>query len=136
MQKGIAMAASKIRKRDNNEGSIRQRADGRWEGRFILAYEADGTPIRRSLYASSRKELQEKLKDVLQKVQNDEYIPPQSLTVPGFAGINCGMNCGTSRKGVPILQDLQRISVVFSHKNKKSCIEMQDLWWSIPDSNR
>ena len=21
-------------------------------------------------------------------------------------------------------------------KNKKSCIEMQDLWWSIPDSNR
>ena len=81
VQKGLTMAASKTRKRENNEGSIRQRADGRWEGRFILAYEADGTPIRRSLYASSRKELQEKLKDVLQKVQNDEYIPPQSLTV-------------------------------------------------------
>ena len=32
---------------------------------------------------------------------------------PGFAGINCGMNCGTSRKGVPILQDLQKDSCIF-----------------------
>ena len=33
---------------------------------------------------------------------------------PGFADINCGMNCGTSRKGVGILQDLQHNSCTFS----------------------
>lgn len=81
MQKGMAMATSKAKKRENNAGSIRQRSDGRWEGRFIAGYEADGSPIRRSLYAESRKELKEKLKQTLQQVENDEYVPQQQLTV-------------------------------------------------------
>ena len=81
MQKGTTMAESKARKRENNEGNIRRRADGRWEGRFIIGYEADGTPVRRSIYAASRKELKEKLKEVLQQIEKDEYVPPQSLTV-------------------------------------------------------
>ena len=34
------------------------------------------------------------------------------------------------------MKDLQRKSCKNPQENKKSCIEMQDLWWSIPDSNR
>ena len=44
------MAASKAKRRENNQGSIRKRPDGRWEARFIIGYEADGTPKRRSVY--------------------------------------------------------------------------------------
>ena len=58
MQKGITMAASKTRKRDNNEGSIRQRADGRWEGR----YKPDGFSGKyKYVYAHTYKEAKEKL---------------------------------------------------------------------------
>ena len=78
------MATSKSKKRDNNEGSIRRRSDGRWEGRFIVDHEADGTPIRRSIYATSRKELNEKLKAALQAVAMDEYVAPQKLTVAAW----------------------------------------------------
>ena len=78
------MATSKSKKRDNNEGSIRRRSDGRWEGRFIVDHEADGTPIRRSIYAASRKELKEKLKAALQAVEMDEYVAPQKLTVASW----------------------------------------------------
>ena len=78
------MAASKTKKRDNNEGTIRQRSDGRWEGRFISSYEADGTPIRRSIYAATRKELKEKLQEALLQVEKDEYVPPQKMTVAAW----------------------------------------------------
>lgn len=80
-QKGEQMTASKSKKRENNEGTIRQRSDGRWEGRFILGYEANGNPIRRSVYAVSRKEVKEKLKETLQQIEQDEYVSPQPITV-------------------------------------------------------
>ena len=70
-RKDKIMATSKSKKRDNNEGSIRRRSDGRWEGRFIVDHEADGTPIRRSIYAASRKELNERLKEAVQAVAMD-----------------------------------------------------------------
>lgn len=75
------MAASKAKRRENNQGSIRKRPDGRWEARFIIGYEADGTPKRRSVYAASKSEVKAKLKEVLQQVEDDEYVPPQKLTV-------------------------------------------------------
>ena len=34
------------RKRGNNDGSIRQRKDGRWECRVTAGYKADGKPDR------------------------------------------------------------------------------------------
>lgn len=83
-QKGTTMAASKTKKRDNNAGMIRQRTDGRWEGRFIYAYETDGTPIRRSIYADTRKELKEKLSEAIRLVEKEEYVPPQNMTVAAW----------------------------------------------------
>ncbi len=47
------------RKRGNNEGSIRKRKDGRWEGRYMV-HTADG-PKRNTVYGKTRKEVSEKL---------------------------------------------------------------------------
>lgn len=75
------MATTKAKKRENNEGSIRKRSDGRWECRFVVGYNPDGSLKRRSLYAASKQEAVEQMKAALQQVENDEYILPQHLTV-------------------------------------------------------
>lgn len=49
------------RKRGNREGSIRRRADGRWEGRIMLGYRPDGKPYRKTVYGKTRQEVAEKL---------------------------------------------------------------------------
>lgn len=49
------------RRRVRGEGGIRKRADGRWEGSYVAGHRADGRPIRRYVYASSRSEAARKL---------------------------------------------------------------------------
>lgn len=69
------------KKRGNNEGTIRKRTDGRWEAVYTAGYKTDGKPIRRSIYGGTRKEVTARLREVLQQVENDEYVEPQKLTV-------------------------------------------------------
>ncbi len=46
-----------MKKRANGEGMIRQRKDGRWEGRIVIGYKEDRTPMYRSVYARTLEEL-------------------------------------------------------------------------------
>jgi integrase len=68
-------------KRGDNEGTIRLRKDGRWEGRFIIGYHPDGRPKRKGVFGSSRKEVQDKLRDAITQVMKDEYVEPDKMTV-------------------------------------------------------
>lgn len=70
----------KKKRRANNEGSIRKRKSGLWEAQYTVGYKENGKAIRRSLYASSKKEVREKLWEVLQQIMRDEYIEPSRLT--------------------------------------------------------
>lgn len=56
------------KKRGQNEGSIVQRKDGRWEGKVCLGF-INGKLKRKSLYGKTRKEVQEKLTQTLRTVQ-------------------------------------------------------------------
>lgn len=47
-------------RRGTGEGTIRQRADGRWECRLFVEH-ADGRRVRRSVYGSSRQHVLEQL---------------------------------------------------------------------------
>lgn len=49
------------RRRKSGEGTIRQRGDGRWEGRVVVSYDGKGLPITRNVTAKSRHECVEKL---------------------------------------------------------------------------
>ena len=78
------MPAAKKRKpikRGNNEGSIRKRENGLWEAQYVAGKKYDGKPIRRSLYGKSKQEVQEKLHDTLQRLRQDDYVPPSRMTV-------------------------------------------------------
>ena len=46
-------------------GSIRQRADGTWEARFVAGHDpGTGKPIRKSVYAKTQKEARQKLAQI------------------------------------------------------------------------
>lgn len=49
------------RKRKPGEGTVRQRKDGRWEGRVVIGYDDNGYPKTKNVLAKSKKECVEKL---------------------------------------------------------------------------
>jgi hypothetical protein len=67
------------RKRGNNEGSIRKRADGLYEARISLQ---DGT--RKSFYGKTRNEVQRKMTRGLQDVQQGLPVPKGRLRLDTF----------------------------------------------------
>ena len=42
------------KRRANGEGSIRKRADGRWEGRYVAGHDANGKAIRKNVLGKSQ----------------------------------------------------------------------------------
>jgi hypothetical protein len=67
-------------RRGNNEGSIGQRKDGRWESRIDLGY-GNGKRRRKSIYGETRKEVQEKLTRALRARQLGLPVESDRLTV-------------------------------------------------------
>ncbi|MCL4553244.1 MAG: site-specific integrase, partial [Candidatus Marsarchaeota archaeon] len=74
--------ATKAR-RGRSEGSIRKRADGRWEARVCLGYEA-GKLKRRSFYGATRQEVQRKMARAIVDLQKGLQLPSELLTVNAF----------------------------------------------------
>lgn len=63
-------------KKGNNEGSIRRRSNGTWEGRYSDGRDDNGRQIQRSVYGKTRKEVAEKLNAVLHNKQTGSYVTP------------------------------------------------------------
>ena len=66
------------RKRKNGEGTIRQRADGRWEGRYVIGYDDKGYPKTKNVLAKTKRECAEKLqklKEELGGIKSDRLKP-------------------------------------------------------------
>lgn len=61
-------------KRENGEGTLRKRKDGRWEGRISVGRKDDGKLIYKSVFAKTKSECSEKLKKLI-----DEYQEAQSI---------------------------------------------------------
>lgn len=72
------------KQRGHNEGTISQRADGRWEARISLGY-VDGKAKRKCIYGKTRAEVATKMTKVQRDLQ--QYIMPvadERLTVKAF----------------------------------------------------
>ena len=52
-------------RRLNGEGTLRLRADGRWECTLMDGYDNDGRRVLKSFYGKSQKQVKEKLKRYL-----------------------------------------------------------------------
>lgn len=69
-------------KRANNEGSIRQRPDGRWEARYSAGYDSGtGKPIRRSIYGKTQAEVRKRLQEIETSLDSGTYTPPNKITL-------------------------------------------------------
>lgn len=66
-------------KNGNHEGSIRKRANGKWEARYSDGRTPDGRQIQRSVYGNTRKEVAEKLHEILYQKQIGTYVPPLNI---------------------------------------------------------
>lgn len=66
------------RRRKNGTGTIRQRKDGRWEGRAVIGYNEKGLPKTKNVLAKTKRERQEKLKQLMKTVigSKSEKIRP------------------------------------------------------------
>ena len=49
------------KKRNAGDGLIRQRTDGRWEGRYVVGYDDHGYPKTKAVFGKSKRECTEKL---------------------------------------------------------------------------
>lgn len=65
----------------NNEGSIRKRANGTWEGRYSDGVNADGKQIQRSVYGKTRQEVADKLHTIFYQKQQGIYVTPTKVLV-------------------------------------------------------
>lgn len=71
------------RRKVNGEGNIRQRKDGRWEGRAWV-FTSDGREIRRSVYGASWEEVHEKLTGLKAKSQAGIRVAGSIQSVADF----------------------------------------------------
>jgi integrase len=76
-------SGSKRRRRGRGEGSIYQRADGRWAAALTIGFRG-GKRVRRQIYGTTRTEVQGKLNRVLTNLQDGLEPPPAKQTVKQF----------------------------------------------------
>ena len=68
------------KKNANNAGSIRQRPDGRWEGRITVGINpATGKPMRRSIYGDSQAAVRKEMTAIINALDNGTYQTPSKM---------------------------------------------------------
>src|SRR5258707_15562843 len=72
-------------KRGHNEGSLYQRADGRWAGVVSLGYEG-GRRLRKCVYGDTRREVRGKIALLLSDKQRGLPVVAERHTVAEFLG--------------------------------------------------
>lgn len=72
---------AKSSKRPSGDGLLRMRSDGRWEGRIVIGYKDDGSPMYRSVYAATQKALLAKLHHTIDSHQNVKLNEESRMTL-------------------------------------------------------
>ena len=76
------MNVRKTRKNAQGAGTIRKRADGRWEARFTTGFDpASGKQVQKSIYGKTQKEVREKLAQITTELDDGTYMEPTKDTV-------------------------------------------------------
>lgn len=69
------------KRRGNGEGTIYKRQDGTWAGQVSIGYDpVTGKLKRKSFYGKTRKEVADKMAQVLQEVRNGTFVEPAQTT--------------------------------------------------------
>jgi len=72
----------------SGSGSVRQRKDGKWEGRYSNGVSpGTGKPIRKSVYGATQREVVDKLTAIKAGIDAGTFIEPSKLTVSMWLNI-------------------------------------------------
>ena len=74
-------------KRSNGEGSYRKVRNNLWEGRVCVGRGLDGKMERRSVYGKTKREVTEKIAEIITEVSNGTYISPDEMTLEQWLNI-------------------------------------------------
>lgn len=69
------------RKRPDGDGLVRKRKDGRWEGRIVIGHKEDGTPIYKSVFAKTQKELMPRLHGAIDCYRDADLSEQGNMTL-------------------------------------------------------
>ena len=69
------------KRRPSGDGLVRKRADGRWEGRIVAGHKEDGSPIFRSVFAHTQKEVMRKLHNQIETYRDVELTEESNMTL-------------------------------------------------------
>lgn len=69
------------KRRPNGDGAVRKRADGRWEGQIVVGHKENGSPIYKSVFAKTQKELMPKLHAVINEYRDVELTEDSRITL-------------------------------------------------------
>ena len=69
------------KRRPSGDGLVRKRADGRWEGRIVAGHKEDGSPIFRSVFAHTQKEVMKKLHSQIETYRDVELTEESNMTL-------------------------------------------------------
>ena len=68
-------------KRPDGDGLVRKRTDGRWEGRIVIGHKDDNSPIYKSVFAKTQKELMPKLRQAIEDYQGADFSEDSNITL-------------------------------------------------------
>lgn len=74
-------------KRSNGEGSYRKVRNNLWEGRVCIGRGLDGKMERRSVYGKTKREVTEKIAEIITEVSTGAYISPDEMTLEQWLNI-------------------------------------------------
>jgi integrase len=74
------------RRRGRGEGAIRERADRLWEARISLGYGLDGKRVSKSVYGKTKKEVQEKLRELQDNHARGIAVDAGEMTLAAWLG--------------------------------------------------
>lgn len=69
------------KRRANKEGTVRKRADGRWEGIIVVGHKEDGRPIFKSVFAKTQRELLPKLHVLIEEYRDVDLSEGSAMTL-------------------------------------------------------
>lgn len=69
------------KRRPSGDGMVRKREDGRWEGRIVIGHKDDGSPIFKSVFAKTQKDLLPKLLQMLAEYQGVDLSGESTMTL-------------------------------------------------------
>ncbi len=71
----------------SGNGSIRQRPDGRWEGRISLGRDGSGKRVQKSFYGDTQEEVAKKIRQATVQIDEGSYIAPNKMQVKAWLKI-------------------------------------------------